>query len=111
MRAWDLMTKLRVMSRYVKTNSPEVARCKRCAVCEGPWQGAPGSFASPFLCLQTMGVTGGKEFIQKLPLGERGKKYVQDDVVPPHEREKGGNKWGSRVVDQSRMLSAQSGTP
>lgn len=48
MRARNLMTILIVMSGYVKTNSQEVARCKRCAVCEGPWQGAPDPPPPPF---------------------------------------------------------------
>lgn len=78
-----------VMSRYVKTNSQEVVRCERCAVCEGAWQGVPGSFTSPLLCVYTiMGPQEGKNSYKELPLTARGKNCVQDDTVPPHEREK-----------------------
>lgn len=101
MRARNLMTISIVLSRYVKTNSQEVAMGKRCAVCEGAWQGAPGSFTSPLLCVYTlMGPQEGRNSDQKTMSKMRqfflmNERKVRDDGGP-------------RVADQSRTPCARS---
>lgn len=95
------MTILIVMSRYVKTNSQEVAMCKRCAVCEGAWQGAPGSFTSPLLCVYTlMGQQEGRNSDQKTM-----STMIQFFLMKERKVRDDG---GPRVADQSRTPSAWS---
>lgn len=75
--------------------------CNTCAVCEGAWQGAPGSFTSPLLCVYTlMGQQEGRNSDQKTM-----SKMIQFFLMKERKvRDEGG----PRVVDQSRTHSAQS---